>query len=91
MCEDNIRIPAHKVIIATASNVIKHAIKTNSGPNRILSLHMPSATLQEIVRFIYTGKCQINPLYLDKFLKDAVQLQIKGISFNFLKEGVKEP
>ena len=26
VCEDNRRIPAHKVIIATASNVFKHMI-----------------------------------------------------------------
>ena len=40
MCEGNRRIPAHKVIIATASNLIKHMINTNSGPDHILSLHM---------------------------------------------------
>ena len=78
--EDNQMFPVHKVIISTASKVIRELLTNNRGPNHFVRLDITSLTLEVILRFIYTGRCQVKNVNIDQLMKDAKSLQIAGIN-----------
>ena len=77
--EDKIMFQAHKVIIATASIVIRELITNNTGPDHFVHFGVSSRILQDILKFIYTGKCTVPKTHLDQFFKEAKIMQIQGI------------
>ena len=79
MSEDNIFFQAHKVIIATASIVIRELIANNTGPDHFVHFGVSSIIMQDILKFIYTGKCTVPKTHIDQFIKEAKNLQIQGI------------
>ena len=78
--EDNKMFPVHKVIISTASKVIRELLTNNRGPHHFVRLDITSLTLKAILRFIYTGKCQVEKDNIPQFMNDAKSLKITGIN-----------
>ena len=69
--EDNICFQAHKVIIAPASIVIRELITNNTGPDHFVHFDVSSIIMQNILKFIYTGKCTVSKTHINQFIKEA--------------------
>ena len=82
VCEDHRVILAHKVILAPGSLFFKNILSLNPHPKPLIYLRVKFSDLQEIVRFIYTGRCKVAQDDLDGFLEIAKSLNICGIANN---------
>ena len=73
--KDSLSISAHKIIISSSSSVLRQLI-VNSETAFVDVKH---AFLKLIVKFIYTGQCEVDQKYLVSFLAVAKNLKIKGL------------
>ena len=84
--EDNIKIEAHKVILAASSNLFRDILGHNSHPNPLIYMRgIKDDHLAAAVDFIYHGQTSINEENINDFLQVAGELQLKGLS------GTEEP
>ena len=78
-------IHAHKVIISSCSSVLRN-ILLGSNQQHILNIEANFSDLKQLVKFIYTGQCDVEPVILVSFLAVAKSLQIKGLAPNVKEE-----
>ena len=80
-CEGNQQIDAHKVILASASKVIKGILVGNKHVKPLLYMRGISfKDMLSVVDFIYHGEVNIDQEDLNDFLALAEDLQLKGLS-----------
>ena len=78
--ECNIKIRAHKVILASSSNFFNDFLKENSHPHPLIYMRgITAGTLQAMVDFMYQGEVGIQKEDIDDFLSLAKELDIKGL------------
>ena len=80
-CEDGHQIEAHKVILSVSSPFFHNLLKINKRAHPLIYMRgMNSEDLLSIVDFLYCGEANICQDNLDKFLKIAKELQLKGLN-----------
>ena len=78
--EDQKQILAHKVILASGSPFFKKIFLSNPHPKPLIYLKVKFSDLQAIVRFVYTGQCNVGQEELDAFLELAKTLEVVGLT-----------
>ena len=58
VCNDNKIIKAHKLILASASTVMKDLIRNNTLPGYVLKINVSSQNMGTILNYVYTGECE---------------------------------
>ena len=79
-CEANMKITAHKVILAASSNFFREILTENQHPHPLLYMRgIKGVHLKSVIDFIYHGEVNVFEEDLDKFLSVAEELQLKGL------------
>ena len=85
---DEVSTMVHKVILATASPVLKRILIKNPHHHPLVFFNsIGSAVLEQLVKFIYLGECDVDQKNLVSFLDAGKSLQIRGLVDNALDEG----
>ena len=78
--DDKIKFSAHKVLLASCSNLLKFIFKSNTQANTLLYLGgVSSINLGFILDYIYQGEVNVYQEQLDSFLESAQKLEIQGL------------
>ena len=78
--DDEIQIPAHKLVLSACSSFFKGILRKNSHTNSLIYLcGVDSQNLGFILDYIYQGEVQIYQEQLDPFLNIAQKLKIEGL------------
>ena len=78
--DDEVQVPAHKMMLAACSRLFKSILKQNPHSNPLLYLHgVDSKNLEYILDFVYQGEVQISQDSLDSFMRVAEILQVEGL------------
>ena len=81
VCEGNYQIQAHKIILASASNIFKDMLIGNNHSHPLIYMRKVQAeAIVSAVDFIYHGEVTIAQGNLNDFLALAEELQLKGLS-----------
>ena len=81
VCEGNQRIEAHKVILASASNVLKNILAENKHPHPLIFIkEINRKMLALIVDYIYNGETNMLLDDLENFKELAAELAVKGLT-----------
>ena len=79
-CEDGKQVKAHKVILASSSQLFQKILKSNKHAHPLLYMRgMKSEDLLAILDFLYCGESNVYQENLDSFLAIAEELQLKGL------------
>ena len=79
-CDDGQQIEAHKVILASSSQLFKDLLKGNKHPHPIIYMRgMKSEDLVSIIDFLYHGETKVCQENLDSFLTIAEDLKLEGV------------
>ena len=79
--EDDGQLTAHKVILAASSPFFKRLLSKNPNPHHLLYLMgVKLAQLQQLLSYIYLGKCDLTQEQLPAFMAIGKQLEIEGLS-----------
>ena len=88
---DELNISAHKVILATASPILKRILIKNPHEHPLMYFNgIKSTVLERLIKFIYLGECKVEQDDLVSFLEVGKNLQIKGLAVE-LDEPKKRP
>ena len=83
VCEDNLQMPAHKVILSACSSFFRKVLEYNPHQHPLLYLRgVRYEDLENIVDFMYHGEVNIAQEELNSFLAVAEDLKIKGLTQN---------
>jgi hypothetical protein len=83
VCEDNLQMPAHKVILSACSSFFRKVLEYNPHQHPLLYLRgVRYEDLENIVDFMYHGEVNIAQEELSSFLAVAEDLKIKGLTQN---------
>ena len=86
---DNIKIPAHKLILSSFSPLFQDIFLESSYDIPIIYLRgISQSILKLVLEFIYQGYCEMPSDMLDDFLKVAVDLQIKGLDDQYVNKRI---
>ena len=78
--DDEIQLPAHKLVLSACSSFFKGILRKNSHTNPLIYLcGVDSQNLGFILDYIYQGEVQIYQEQLDPFLNIAQKLKIEGL------------
>ena len=78
--DDEIQIPAHKLVLSACSGFFKSILKTNVHSHPLLYLSgIDSRNLGYILDYIYQGEVNLYQGQLDSFLDSAQKLRIEGL------------
>ena len=78
--DDEIQLPAHKLVLSACSSFFKGILRKNSHTNSLIYLcGVDSQNLGFILDYIYQGEVQIYQEQLDPFLNIAQKLKIEGL------------
>ena len=81
VCDDQIPIPAHKIIISACSPVFKNILLTNPHSHPLIYLRgVRQKVLQSILQFMYHGEVAISKESLQEFMNTAKDFQVEEIS-----------
>ena len=88
---DEVNISAHKVILASASPVLKRALVKNPHEHPLMYFNgIRSSVLERLIKFIYLGECSVEQDDLVSFLDAGKGLQIRGLADD-LDESNRKP
>ena len=80
-CDDGKSVQAHKIILSSASTVLKQIFTNHPHQHPLIYLKgIKHRYLEAIFRFIYVGEAVIEPEDLKGFIDTAVELNIKGLN-----------
>ena len=90
--DDEIQLPAHKLVLSACSSFFKGILRKNLHSNPLIYLcGVDSQNLGFILDYIYQGEVQIYQEQLDPFLNIAQKLKIEGlISSNHEQQDERE-
>ena len=78
--EDEGQLTAHKVILAASSPFFKRLLTNNVNPHPLIYLMGVKMTqLQQLLSYIYLGKCDLTQEQLPAFMATGKQLEIEGL------------
>ena len=78
--DDEIQLPAHKLVLSACSDFFKSILKTNAHSHPLLYLSgVTSSNLSFILDYMYQGEVQLYQEQLDSFLDTAQKLRIAGL------------
>ena len=78
--DDQLQVPAHKLVLAACSPFFKLILKNNSHSHPLLYLSdIKSNILKSVLDFIYIGEVSIDQNYLEQFLFASQKLKLKGL------------
>ena len=81
VCEEDLQIEAHKVILAAPSPFFSRALKRNKHSHPMIYMRgITAKDLSAIVDFIYHGEANVYQEDLEGFLDLAEELQLKGLA-----------
>ena len=81
VCEEDLQIEAHKVILSACSPFFSTVLKRNKHSHPLIYMRgLKSKDLAAIVDFIYNGEANIFQEDLDSFLALADELKLKGLT-----------
>ena len=81
VCEDDVQVDAHKLILAASSPVFKDILKRTKHPNPLIYMRgLKSVDLVAILDFLYLGEAQVGQENLESFLALAEELKLKGLT-----------
>ena len=80
VCEDQRQIKSHKVILSAGSQFFNEILLRNPHPNPLIFLKVKYNYLHSLVRFIYTGECEVEQHDIEAFLVTAKDLKIEGLA-----------
>ena len=81
--DDEIQIPAHKLVLSASSDFFKKILRSNTHSHPLLYLSgVNSASLSFVLDYIYQGEVLIYQDDLDSFLNVAQKLKIEGLLSN---------
>ena len=75
-CNDGHLLKAHKIFLSSGSLVFNKLI---SKSEQVINMDINHFELSLILKFIYTGDCEVELIDLSHFLATAKLLQIKGL------------
>ena len=77
---DDQQIKAHKVILSSCSTFFKKVFVKNQHRNILIYLtNIRKEDLDNLLRFVYLGQCEVSQEHLKRFLNAAKQLNIKEL------------
>ena len=77
---DGHQIKAHKFLLSSCSEFFLDILRENPHQNLLLYLKgIKYAELEMILKFIYTGQCELPEDELDTFLNAGADLRVKGL------------
>ena len=94
VCDGDVQIEAHKVILAGSSTFFSRLLKQNKHTHPLFYMRGINASqLSSVVDFIYLGQVNIFQEDLDAFLNLAEELQLKGLNGHntHQKEPIQKP
>ena len=78
--DDEIQLPAHKLVLSACSSFFKGILRKNPHTNPLIYLSgVDSQNLGFILDYVYQGEVQIYQEQLDPFLNIAQKLKIEGL------------
>ena len=80
---DGFKLQAHKTVLSSSSSFFREILSDNHHPSVLL--YMRGVTLKELellLRFTYTGECQVEATELKSFLKTGEELGLQGLLEN---------
>ena len=81
VCGDNQRIEAHKVVLASASEVFKNILKGNKHPHPLIYMRgIDAGNFASIIDFVYYGETNVFQNNLESFLLLATELDLMGLA-----------
>ena len=81
VCEENVEIEAHKIILSASSPFFNTVLKKNKHSHPMIYMRgLKAKDIVAIVDFMYQGEANIFQDDLDAFLAFADELQIKGLA-----------
>ena len=80
-------ISAHKIVLSSCSSVLNKLVLPTE---QVLVLEASYDELMLILKFVYTGKCEVGQKDLSNFLSTSKKLQIKGFITDGEENNVKE-
>ena len=85
--DDQVQIPAHKIILSACSPILKNILLHNTHSHPLLYLRgVKQQELLSILKFVYLGEVTIHQEQVKKFLDVAKDLDIMGLSQNYTDE-----
>ena len=81
--DDEVQIPAHKLVLSASSHFFKSILRRNSHSHPLLYLSgVDSQSLGFVLDYVYQGEVQIYQDDLNSFLDVAQKLKIEGLLSN---------
>ena len=81
VCQGDKQIPAHKFILAASSKFFRAMLTLNLHPKPLIYLKgVKQQELELMVRFMYTGECEVSQSDLASFLDTGNYLEINGLN-----------
>ena len=78
--EDGGQLTAHKVILAACSPLFKRLLQKNQNSHPLLYLMgVQLSQLQQLLRYIYLGQCELTQEQLPIFVATGKQLEVEGL------------
>ena len=80
VCDDQTKIPAHKMILSACSPVLKTLLRTS--PDSHTSIHLCGVNQQElltVLTFMYYGEVNIDQMYIEKCMELARVFEMKEL------------
>lgn len=78
--DDQVKIPAHKLILSASSSFFKNLLKGNDHSHPMIYLNgVDSWTLDLMVGYVYSGEVQLLQDQLDTFMEVAQKMKIQGL------------
>lgn len=80
VCEDNLQIAAHKIVIAASSRLLQKMLRSSKHSNPMIYFWgVKLRDLSSLVDFIYNGQVEVYQSDLAGFLEAASRLDVRGL------------
>ena len=82
-------LKAHKIVLSSSSSLFCDILSQCQDQNPVIFLQgINSAILEHILKFVYTGRCQIHQKDLNVFLSSGIALGVRGLA-DYAESGVE--
>ena len=85
VCDDNVKIRAHKIVLSSSSFLFKEILKSDLAISEIHIVGIKGSEMESILKFIYLGEVYVPQGYLSSFISTA-----RNLEFDEILKTVKE-